>query len=167
MRAQVAAFGGGRRVCGIAWHSANKRFSAAKSIDLAQLRPLLETPDTVFVNLQYGAVDAELEALHAKTGLRIHRIEGLDVREDIDGLAALIDACDAVVTTSNVTVHLAGALGKRGAVLVPHAKGRPWYWHEGDGRSLWYPCLDLFPQHDPSDWSRPIEACARWLPGLR
>jgi ADP-heptose:LPS heptosyltransferase len=89
------------------------------------------------------------------------------VREDIDGLAALIDACDAVVTTSNVTVHLAGALGKRGAVLVPHAKGRPWYWHEGDGRSLWYPCLDLFPQHDPSDWSRPIEACARWLPGLR
>jgi tetratricopeptide (TPR) repeat protein len=167
MRAQVAAFGGGRRVCGIAWRSANKKFSEAKSIDLAKLRPLLGTPDTVFVNLQYGAVDAELEALHAKTGLRIHRIEGLDVREDIDGLAALIDACDAVVTTSNVTVHLAGALGKRGAVLVPHAKGRPWYWHEGDGRSLWYPCLDLFPQHDPSDWSRPIEACARWLPGLR
>jgi tetratricopeptide (TPR) repeat protein len=166
MRAKLAALGGGR-VCGIAWHSANKRFSAAKSIDLAQLRPLLETPDTVFVNLQYGAVDAELAALHARTGLRIHRIEGLDVREDIDGLAALIDACDAVVTVSNVTAHLAGALGKRGAVLVPYSKGRLWYWHEGDERSLWYPGLSVFWQDDPSGWSRPVDACTRWLRGLR
>ena len=166
MRMKVAALGGGR-VCGIAWHSANKRFSAAKSIDPAQLRPLLETPDTVFVNLQYGAVDAELEALRERTGLRIHRIEGLDVREDIDGLAALIDACDAVVTVSNVTAHLAGALGKRGAVLVPYSKGRLWYWHQGDERSLWYPGLRVFWQDGPSGWSRPIEDCARWLQGLR
>jgi ADP-heptose:LPS heptosyltransferase len=98
--------------------------------------------------------------------LRVHRIEGLDVREDIDGLTALIDACDTVVTTSNVTVHLAGALGKTGAVLVPHARGRPWYWHEGDGRSLWYPTLELFPQDESSDWSRPIGACTRRLQGL-
>ncbi|MFM7706952.1 MAG: hypothetical protein ACKO9D_02850, partial [Gammaproteobacteria bacterium] len=165
MRAKVAALGG-RRVCGIAWRSANRKFSEAKSVDLMKLRALLETPDTVFVNLQYGAVDAELAALHDKTGLRIHRIEGLDVREDIDGLAALIDVCDAVVTTSNVTVHMAGALGKPGAVLVPHAKGRPWYWHEGDARSLWYPSLGLFCQDEPSDWSRPIAACTRWLQGL-
>jgi tetratricopeptide (TPR) repeat protein len=166
MRAKLAALGG-RRVCGIAWRSANKRFSAAKSIDPAQLRPLLDTPDTVFVNLQYGAVDAELEALHAQTGFRIHRIEGLDVREDIDGLAALIDACDAVVTVSNVTAHLAGALGKRGAVLVPYSKGRLWYWHQGDERSLWYPGLRVFWQDEPSGWSRAIEDCARWLQGLR
>ena len=165
MRAKVAALGG-RRVCGIAWRSANKKFSVSKSIDLLRLRALLETPETVFVNLQYGPVDAELAALHDKTGLGIHRIEGLDVREDIDGLAALIDACDAVVTTSNVTVHLAGALGKPGAVLVPHARGRPWYWHEGDARSLWYPSLGLFSQDEPSDWSRPIAACTRWLQGL-
>jgi tetratricopeptide (TPR) repeat protein len=163
MRAQVAAFGGGRRVCGIAWRSANKKFSEAKSIDLGKLRPLLETPDTVFVNLQYGAVDAELEALHAKTGLRIHRIEGLDIREDIDGLTALIDACDTVVTASNVTAHLAGAIGKRTAVLVPHGLGRAWYWHEGDRSSLWYPSLRLFCQGSPSDWAMPVEACARWL----
>jgi tetratricopeptide (TPR) repeat protein len=163
MRAKLAALGGGRRVCGIAWRSANRKFSEAKSIDLAKLRPLLETRDTVFVNLQYGAVDAELEALHAKTGLRIHRIEGLDIREDIDGLTALIDACDTVVTSSNVTAHLAGAIGKRTAVLVPNSKGRLWYWHEGEERSLWYPSLRLFCQDDPVDWSRPIEACARWF----
>jgi tetratricopeptide (TPR) repeat protein len=163
MRAKLAALGGGRRVCGIAWRSANRKFSEAKSIDLVKLRPLLGTPDTVFVNLQYGAVDAELEALHAQTGLRVHRIEGLDVREDIDGLTALIDACDTVVTASNVTAHLAGAIGKRTAVLVPNSKGRLWYWHEGEERSLWYPSLRLFCQDDPVDWTRQIEACARWF----
>ncbi|NBU26557.1 MAG: hypothetical protein EBS39_13295, partial [Gammaproteobacteria bacterium] len=161
MRTKLAALGGGRRVCGIAWRSANKKFSEAKSIDLVKLRPLLETPDTVFINLQYGAVDAELEALHERTGLRVHRIEGLDVREDIDGLTALIDACDTVVTASNVTAHLAGAIGKRTAVLVPYSKGRLWYWHEGEERSLWYPSLRLFCQEGPVDWSRPIEDCAR------
>ena len=162
MRAKVAALGAGR-VCGIAWRSANRRFSAAKSIDLAHLQPLLATPGTVFVNLQYGDVGAELDALRGRTGVRIHRIEGLDVREDIDGLAALIDVCDLVVTSSNVTAHLAGAIGKRTAVLLPHGLGRAWYWHEGDEQSLWYPSLRLFCQELPSDWSKPVEACARWL----
>ncbi len=162
MRAKVAALGG-RRICGIAWRSANRRFSEAKSVDLMKLRALLETPDTVFVNLQYGAVDAELAALHDKTGLCIHRIDGLDVREDIDGLTALIDACDVVVTSSNVTAHLAGAIGKRTAVLLPHGLGRAWYWHEGDESSLWYPTVRLFCQDLPSDWSKPVAACARWL----
>jgi ADP-heptose:LPS heptosyltransferase len=85
------------------------------------------------------------------------------VREDIDGLTALIDACDTVVTASNVTAHLAGAIGKRTAVLVPNSKGRLWYWHEGEERSLWYPSLRLFCQDDPVDWTRQIEACARWF----
>ncbi|MFM7709150.1 MAG: tetratricopeptide repeat protein, partial [Gammaproteobacteria bacterium] len=165
MRAEVAALGG-RRVCGIAWRSANPRFSAAKSIELAQLRPVLETPDTVFVNLQYGAVDAELAALQESTGLRIHRIEGLDVREDIDGLAALVDVCDVVVTASNVTAHLAGALGKRTAVLVPHSKARIWYWHEGDEHSLWYPSVRLFCQDGPQDWAGAAASCAAWMRSL-
>ena len=33
--------------------------------------------------------------------------------------AALIEACDLVVSTSNVTIHLAGALGKDTWVLLP------------------------------------------------
>ena len=29
-------------------------------------------------------------------------------KEDLDGLAALIELCDLVVSTSNVTIHMAG-----------------------------------------------------------
>ena len=35
-------------------------------------------------------------------------------------LAALIEACDLVVSTSNVTIHLAGALAKETWVLLPY-----------------------------------------------
>ena len=39
------------------------------------------------------------------------------LKEDLDGLAALIELCDLVVSTSNVTIHMAGALGKDSWVL--------------------------------------------------
>ena len=41
------------------------------------------------------------------------------LKEDLDGLAALIELCDLVVSTSNVTIHMAGALGKDSWVLLP------------------------------------------------
>ena len=36
----------------------------------------------------------------------------VNLKEDLDGLGALIELCDLVVSTSNVTIHMAGALGK-------------------------------------------------------
>ena len=42
-------------------------------------------------------------------------------REDLDGLAALIEVCDLVVSP-NVTVHLAGALAKDMGVTTPCSK---------------------------------------------
>ena len=44
----------------------------------------------------------------------------VDNREDLDGLAALIEVCDLVVSTSNVTIHMAGALAKETWVMLPY-----------------------------------------------
>jgi ADP-heptose:LPS heptosyltransferase len=150
-------------VCGIAWRSANKQFGGEKSIALADMAPVLEAAGLSFVNLQYGSVDAEIEQAREALGVSIHQVPGLDVFNDIDGLLALIDACDLVVTTSNVTAHLAGAMGKRGCVMVPYAKGRIWYWHLKDAFSLWYPSLRVFYQEDPKSWSSTIRAVALWV----
>ena len=57
---------------------------------------------------------------------------------DIDGLAALMTACDAVVTVSNTTAHLAGALGRPTWVMVPHGHARIWYWFRDRRESPWY-----------------------------
>ena len=157
---------GSRFVCGISWRSANEKVGTLKSIDLNTFEPLLTTPGIQFVNLQYGDVKNDLKLIKSKFSVDIHQVPGLDVFNDMDGLLALIDACDVVVTTSNVTAHLAGSIGKRAAVLVPFGKGRIWYWHHNDEYNFWYPTLRLFYQDNPFDWGKIIKDCTLWVRNL-
>ena len=86
----------------------------------------------------------------------LNKIDGIDNFNDIDGLASLIDACDFIVTISNVTAHMAGALGKKVFLLVPYTKGKIWYWHDNLKTSLWYPSIEIFIQSEIGDWKKPI-----------
>jgi tetratricopeptide (TPR) repeat protein len=155
-----------RLVCGISWRSNNRFFGEAKSIKLEELRTLFEKPNLSFVNLQYGEVGAEIQDFEERFGPKCHQINNLDLYNDVEGLTALIAACDVVVTTSSVTAHLAGAIGKRGCVLVPFSKGKIWYWHLNDECSFWYPSLKVFYQDHPSDWSNAILQASEWLAGI-
>jgi tetratricopeptide (TPR) repeat protein len=153
-----------RPVCGVSWKSANKNFGEEKSISLHDLAPILSTPDFTFVNLQYGTVAQDIEDVKMELGVDVHQADGLDVFNDIEGLLALIDNCDVVITTCNVTAHLAGAIGKKAAVLVPTGKGRLWYW-QGEQSNVWYPSLMMFVQDDRGDWSAPIRRASTWIVG--
>ena len=68
----------------------------------------------------------------------------VDLFNDIDGLAALICACDAVVSVDNTTVHLGGALGAPVSVLLPFHPD--WRWQLNRSDSPWYPSLTLLRQ---------------------
>lgn len=155
--------GGSKILCGLSWRSKSRRLGDAKSLALDELLPILQVQGVEFVNLQYGEVESEIKSLQERFGVRIHRLEDLDLFRDVDGLASLIAACDCIVTASNVTAHLAGAVGKRGLVLLPYAKGLIWYWHEGSGRSLWYPSLSLTSQTQSDNWDFPVGEAVRWL----
>jgi len=163
-----AALSGQGPVVGLSWKSVNPRIGAVKSLRLADLAPVLRVPGVSFVNLQYGAVSGDIAAVGEELGVTVREAEGLDVFNDIDGLLALVDACDVVVTTSNVTAHLAGALGKRAAVLVPAGRGCLWYW-QGGANDLWYPSLTRIAQPRIGAWDGAIAAAAAWLQdtGLR
>ena len=52
----------GKRLCGISWRSGGLKTGAARSITLRELVAALDTLDLTLVNLQYGNVDAEIEA---------------------------------------------------------------------------------------------------------
>ena len=62
------------------------------------------------------------------TGIEILQCESVDNREDLDGLAALIELCDLVVSIRNITIHLAGALGKETWVLMNYVTSFIGYW---------------------------------------
>jgi ADP-heptose:LPS heptosyltransferase len=89
--------------------------------------------------------------------VNIENFTEVDLFNDIDSLCSLINACDFIVTISNLNAHVAGALGKKTFLLAPFSKGRLWYWHEKMSRSLWYPSVEIFPQTEINDWSAPIK----------
>jgi tetratricopeptide (TPR) repeat protein len=119
------------------------------------------------VDVQYG--DAREERIHFDErypGLRVE-VPGLDIFTDLEGVLAALECCDLVITTSNVTAHLAGAIGKR-TWLVYLAANPPFhYWAPGpDGRSLWYPSVEVLTDASWTDWNRAFEAVAlRWRAG--
>jgi hypothetical protein len=143
-------------LCGISWKSKNNQFGLSKSIDLKSLLPIFNIPNITFINLQYGDTSNEIESLFTDYGVKIETVHEIDNLNNIDGLASLINTCDFVITTSNVTAHISGAIGKETYVLLPYGNGKIWYWHEGAGKSIWYPTLNLFSQPDINNWAAPI-----------
>lgn len=151
LRARLHA--SGRRVCGIGWRSLNHKLGIHKSIELERMLAVLRTPGFDFVDLQYGDTSAERERLESVHGVRLNRVADVDNHDDLDGLAALIAACDVVVTTSNTGAHLAGALGKDTLLLAPRGLHPLWWWTPVGGRSLWYPSVRVLQQETAGDWS--------------
>ena len=151
LREQIAR--PGKRVCGVSWSSNRKGLGKHKSISLAQMLAPLACDTLHFVDLQYGDTAAERHQLELEHGIAVQHVDEVDNFNDIDGLAALIQACDIVLTTSNSTAHLAGALGKETWLLLPLGRGRMWYWLEVEGRAPWYPSIRPFTQTEIGDWS--------------
>ena len=140
----------GKTVIGISWKSFKALNVTKKSVQLRDMERIFSGLDVVLVNLQYGDVDDEIEAFKAETGIEVIQCTSVDNREDLDGLAALIEVCDLVVSTSNVTVHMAGALAKKTWVLLPFVANFWWLLERTD--NIWYPSLTLYRQPTLNDW---------------
>jgi Tfp pilus assembly protein PilF len=144
----------GRRLVGLAWHTANRKSGRYRSIDLSSFASLFARPDIRWVSLQYGAHDAlENEAAAAGAPILIDR--SVNQFSNIDAFAAQIAAMDLVVTIDNSTAHLAGALGVPAWVLLPFVSD--WRWLQEREDSPWYPTLRLFRQPKCGDWESVVQ----------
>jgi tetratricopeptide (TPR) repeat protein len=133
----------GRTIVGLSWSSQNTRYGPSKSAQLHDFASILRLPGCRFIDLQYGDTRVEREAVRQDLGVAVENLPDIDNFNDIEGLAALIGACDIVVTVSNTTAHLAGALGKETHVLVPTGRGRMWCWFRDRDDSPFYPRMRL------------------------
>ena len=139
----------GKMVIGISWKSFNTPYKT-KSVKLREMGQIFKGMDVVLINLQYGDVEDEIRDFSDETGIEIVQCASVDNREDLDGLAALIEVCDLVISTSNVTVHMAGALAKETWVFLPYSPIYYWLLERTD--SIWYPSLTLYRQPTLDDW---------------
>jgi tetratricopeptide (TPR) repeat protein len=150
----------GRKV-GLLWKSAKlggdrrRQFAAFDA-----WAPVLKTPGTTFVNLQYGEVAEELAFARQALGVDIHQPPGLDLKDDLDGVAALAAALDLTVGFSNASFNLAGAVGAPAWLIAPeHA-----WTMLGTGRYPWYPQARVFTA--AGDWAAALLDLSKALAAL-
>jgi Flp pilus assembly protein TadD len=133
-----------------------------RSMQLSELRPLVQRKDAVFVSLQYGECRAEIEALLQSAGVRVHHWQ--EAIDDYDETAALVGALDRVISVQTAVVHLAGALGKPAWVMVPAVP--EWRYLQSGDAMPWYPSVRLFRQQRADQWQPVIAEVAAELAQL-
>lgn len=144
------------RIIGISWlTNSSEARSKRRNISTNLFANCLKQIPAKYVNLQYGNIDKALSDLNLKFGLNLSQIDELDLFNDLDGFAALISACDIVISIDNATVHFAGALGVDTRVLLPFAPDDRWGVNQAD--SYWYTSLTLYRQKYQGDWNNPLE----------
>ena len=142
---------------GLTWRGGNKKDSLPtnKSIDLKRVARVLNKKNIKIVSLQYGDTNEEFKKLKTDYGIEVYTVSEVDNFNDLDGLAALVDACDHIVSTDNLTVPIAGALGKKTTVLLPFSA--EWRWGVKREDSYWHSSVRLLRKENVSDWSAPLE----------
>ena len=149
---------------GIAWRGKEEiRGLEGKSFPLAALAGIADLPDVRLISLQKGEGIEQLN--HLPDGMAV---ETYDFDEGPDAFldtAAMMQACDLVITADTAPAHLAGALGVPTWVALKHVPD--WRWFLGRNDSPWYPSLRLFRQSATGDWDSVFAAMlARLAPRL-
>lgn len=163
LRARYEAKANGQRIVGIAWKSTNPQAGVFKSLALSSWAKVLKTQNVFFVSLQYGDQDRDLAEAVQQTGVSIYRDTEVDAIADPDDFAAQVAAMDRVISTSNTTVHFAGAMNVPVWTLVPNGQGALWYWFLERADSPWYPSMTLFRQQAGGNWNSTMDQVAARL----
>jgi hypothetical protein len=148
-------------VIGVSWNNQEN----ARCIDSGQARlrdfaSVLGLPNSRFVDLQGGDTRAERDRVEREFGIRVEHCDGLDPAHDIDGLAALMTACDIVVTASNTIADLAGALGRPTWNFLSCGPVRPWRWSDESTVTPRHPHVRVKRQASGQSWADLIAASA-------
>ena len=150
---------GGRLRVGLTWAgNPGHENDHNRSMSLAALAPLFDRG--------FDLVSLQKEHALGETGpMEAAGISAFDARlHDFSDTAALIAACDAVVTVDTAVAHLAAAMGKPAFILLP--KVSDWRWMNRRLDTPWYPSARLCRQSQAGDWSGPVATALDGLEGL-
>lgn len=148
LRSKYLSQSGGKPLVGASWASPRAAGSRLKSLDLDLFAQLLSVPDVSFVNLQYGNDRQALSGVAQTCGAAVIEDTSIDHGGSLIDVADQVAALDLVVTVSNTTAHLAGALGCETWVIIPPpGPAAMWYWFMDRVDSPWYPNVRLVRRH--------------------
>ncbi len=157
LRKKYTKLSQGRPLIGISWSSANTTHAHFKSTKLIIWKKIIENKNFQFINLQYGDTKDELNEFETETGLKIFTDKDINPSGELDNFAAQVASMDLVITISNTTAHMAGALGVPIWNILPTGPGRLWYWFLSGSTSPWYKSMRLFRHAYNEGWQNVID----------
>ena len=162
-KARLNAAGAGPKA-GILWRSIlmtpkRKRFYAP----LESWRPAFEAFPGLLVPMQYGDCAEEIAQMR-EWNLPLLTFDDLDMKDDLDGVAALSAALDLVVGPPNATTNIAAGVGAPVALL-----GEVGSWTRlGDPDKLpWYPRSTFFAADPSEGWAPALESLRDYLANFK
>jgi hypothetical protein len=157
---------------GICWQGGTTRIDLGRSFALTEFLPLSRLPGVRLISLHRGAGEEQLRDLPEGMVVEVPEEPFDPPGAAFLDTAAVMAACDLVITSDTAVAHLAGALGVPVWVVLKHVPD--WRWMVGREDSPWYPTMRLFRQARPGDWSevfgriaQALQACAGAPRGIR
>lgn len=127
-----------------------------------QWEPVLRVPGASFINIQYGDCSEEIAEARAALGVEIWTPPGIDLKQDLDDVAALTSALDLIVGPANATSNIAAACGAPTWLI-----STPGAWPRlGTDRYPWYPQARVFAPPGFGDWEPVMQEVAAALEGF-
>ena len=157
-RKEIEALGPGMKV-GLLWKSMLMSAKRSKYYSpFKQWKDTLKTDGVTWINLQYGDCSEDIARAEKEFGVKIHQLD-IDLKDNLDDLAALCAALDLVVGPMNATTNIAAGSGARTAII-----GAPNAWpYLGTTQLPWYPTAKVFSPETISDWKPAMAKFNDWL----
>lgn len=148
-RKRLEAMGSGPFV-GMCWRSMMQDVKRQKYFSpLDAWGPVLQTKGVTFVNVQYGDCGDDLARARELFGVDIKVLDGLDLKQDIEGAAALSAALDLVLSAPTAAAAIAACTGTETWFLTA---GRTWP-QLGTDRFPWYAKTRVLSPEKFGDWA--------------
>jgi len=142
---------------GIVWAgSPGHLYDGQRSLAANAIFPHLRVPGVQLFSLQKETSPVDAECL---AQLKNEVVDLAPLLTTFAETAAAASAMDLVISVDTSVAHLAGALGQRTWILLPHILDWRWFYQRED--TPWYPSARLFRQHRPNDWASVLDR----LPG--
>ncbi len=149
--------GEGQPIVGLHWQgnpSTEVSGLQGRSMPLEQLSPLGDLGGLRLLSLQKGHGSEQL-ATCSFLDRFVSCQEDVSATWDFVATAAMVQACDLVITTDSALAHLAGGLGHPTWLLLHHAPD--WRWGVNGETTPWYPGMRLFRQQTKGNWAEVME----------
>ncbi len=127
------------------FYQGNKRVFKNRSIPFAQINQLSQLDNVQIFSFQ-------LENFENETSNIINLSNSIT---DYKDTASILKSIDVLVTIDSSIVHMAGALGVKTYLLLPHTA--EWRWFNDEATTPWYNSIEIFKQKTPTSWVDVIE----------